>query len=146
MEGDKKKTEPVLGPGEFIVGQNLYRCGRMPARLQYHLHRKIFPIVVKLDQLAATAVKDKPPTMLDVAAAIAPDLQRLSMEDANFVLDTCLSVTSRQQSHEGVTSWQPVRRGTVDMFDDMTSADFVQIQINAIRENLGNFTVGSLLK
>jgi hypothetical protein len=136
-------VEPVFT--EFEVGGKKFRCGRLDARTQYHLNRKISPTIVRVEKHAASGPGGKV-TLFDVIEPIAEDLRAMAMEDANFILDTCLSVTQRSQDQSGTELWSPVVNGKQIMFADIDGADLVQIQVNVIKANLGNFTVGSLLK
>lgn len=132
---------------EIEVAGNAYRIGRLDAFRQFHLSRKIAPLMPKL--LPAFMELSKKPDLLgdmqsiaDAMAPFADALAEMTDEAAEYVVATCLSVVHRRQGN----SWAPVWNSQVKatMFDDMDMSTMVPIVVRVITENLGPFLQGLL--
>lgn len=133
----------------FEIDGRQYRAGRLSARQQFHVMRRLSPLV----EAVAPAVRDAFKT-LDVAkpdikaAAALIDIPQIvgglthmlgTIPDAEFdyVIDTCLSVIERQQQGGGWARILDPRTKRV-MFDDL---DELAVQTRMVWEVLsGNLT------
>lgn len=139
--------------GEFTVNGQNYRTSKLDAMRQFHLSRKIAPIIPTLIPVFAKLAKGEAeqndtPLSNDIeklAPLFEPFAQAIagmSDEMAEYVMGTCLSVVSRQQG----TTWSPAWsvQQQVAMFDDIDAGAMVQICAYVVRESLGPFLAGLL--
>lgn len=133
-----------------------YTIGRLNAVDQFHVSRKISPLVPKLMPLIAEVAKgdlDKAIEAIDnggngdltdlqpLADALSPFMEAFALmpeDDVNYIIYKCLSVAKRNGA--------VVCRNNTIMFDDMEMAQILPIVIATIRVNLGNFIQGLLMK
>lgn len=151
-----------MGPLEVSVGGHTYAVDKLNAYRQFHVARRLAPAVWALARSAGDVVKaaipEGVPVTFDnvlkglkgledgalmgaVVAAAGPMVDvfaHMSDADAQYVLDECLSVCSRQvENGEG---WQRVHvPGSGLMFNDVTMPEMLQLVVAAVRHNLGNF-------
>ena len=118
----------------ITIKEKTYRAGRMDARRQFHVVRRLAPIISGLTDLAA--LKSDPMAAL---GPIAEALAAMKDEDADYILNACLEVTERQQPAGG---WAKVMRQGSLMFEDLDMADMLRLAGVALVENLGGFFDG----
>ena len=113
------------------VGGNSYRIGRLDARKQFHVARRLAPILPALGGMKTG--KD----MMMSIAPVAEALSKMSEEDTDYVLDTCLAVCQRIQGNgQGAPL---MARGGGLMFQDIDMPQMIQLTIQVLRENLAGF-------
>jgi len=142
---------------EFEVGGVLYRAGKLDAFKQFHVARRLAPVLGGLAGLLDSAGTPpdpspeggqegetpaqaaKPPA--DALAALGPLAEAVAnMPDdhADFILKECLLVVSRQL--EGGTGWAPIMvRSTGKPLGEMDMATMLQLVFHVIRDNLAGF-------
>lgn len=151
---------------EFEQGADTYRIGKLNAFQQFHLSRKVAPIIptlipifLKLNasgvdvraQLAASVgSKDAAASPLsgdlgslaEAMTSFADGIANMPDESAEFILSTCLSVVQRRQG----TAWFPVWNAQQNtcMFDDLDLGVLIKLSIRVIKESLGPFLAGML--
>lgn len=129
-----------------------YKTGRLDGRTQYHLSRKLGPALLAYGQ-AINSLREKTKgdaeksedAMGDIASVFAPvadAFAALSEADADYVMGACLFVCEREQ--EGawakVAVKVPVESGYFRlMFQDISSAQMMQMMFAVIKENLESF-------
>jgi len=121
-----------------------YRIGKMPALAQFHVSRRLAPILAAMGITMSMLKgdKDKPPTFEDFAPILAPAteiLSRMSDADSNYVIFTCLQAVSREQ---GEGRFAPVSSGTNLMFDDIDMVAMIRLVVETLKENLWDFFEG----
>lgn len=122
---------------DFEIDGIKYRTGKMDAFDQFHVARKLAPVIGSIGNISALASGD--------ASAIIPltgAISSLPEEDCNIILQKCLSVVSRGTESPAGTSWAPVWSTSAKrlMFDDIDMIAMVQIAGRVIQDALGNFT------
>ena len=139
---------------ELEIGGNTYRINSMPAMTQFHVMRKLGPVLPGIVPVLAQAAATLPQgdsqeaggamATVDGVAAIAMAAQPLldglaSMADADaeYVINHCLSAVMRRDS--GGKSWSAVHRDGVTMFDDIDLMTSMQIVWAVLRENYTGF-------
>lgn len=138
---------------EFTVNGQSYRTAKIDAMRQFHLSRKIAPIIPALIPVFTKLSESKKeeaakPLSNDIAGMahlfepFAEAIAEMSDEVAEYVMGTCLSVVQRQQG----TTWAPIwnERQKVCMFDDIDAGVMVQLAAYVVRESLGPFLAGLL--
>lgn len=114
---------------EFQVGDHTYVAGKMNAKQQFHVARRILPVL-------AGAGKDG--DVMDKIRGAAYALSEASDADADYVIDHCLAVVKRKMENgKGYT--QIISAGRL-MFEDMTMLEMLQIAGEVLVFNLGNFS------
>ena len=139
---------------ELEISGNTYRINSMPAMTQFHVMRKLGPVLPGIVPVLAQAAATLPHgdsqeaggamTTVDGVAAIAMAAQPLldglaSMADADaeYVINHCLSAVMRRDA--GGKSWSAVHRDGVTMFDDIDLMTSMQIVWAVLRENYTSF-------
>lgn len=136
---------------EFQVGDKTYRSGKLSAMTQFHMVRRLAPLLGGIGA-AAAAVRGQIPAapadpaasplpsetflQADIIAMVADAVGKMSDQDTEYVINTCLSVCQRQQ--EG-NVWAPVTRSGRMMFEDIDMAQMLQITWRVLQENLSSF-------
>lgn len=140
---------------EFQIGDFTYRAYNMSARVQFHVARRIGPLLVQLlpvaPQLTAPTpigADGKPATndkLLFVATLIEPlseALAKLSDADCDYVLDECLSVVQRRQEQGNwVNVWN--RSAKASQFADIDLSTMLQIVVKVLASQLTPFTLSN---
>jgi hypothetical protein len=128
---------------EFTIGDKQYRSSKMNAFDQFHVARKVAPLITKMGERQGLVADSGLPEML---APLVDALAAMPEEDCNYVLYHCLAVVQRYQ---GGTLWAPVWSVSAKrlMFEDIDLGAMIQITIQVLSDNLGNFlnTPGSAL-
>ncbi|MGY2438557.1 phage tail assembly chaperone [Pseudomonas sp. SDO52101_S400] len=146
---------------EFELGADTFRIGKLNAFQQFHLSRKVAPMIptlipvfLKLRASAKTAPSDGAadsalvPLSGDLGALaemlqpFADGIAGMPDETAEFILSTCLGIVQRKQG----TSWFPVWNASqnVCMFDDLDLGVMLKLAVRVITESLGPFLRGML--
>jgi hypothetical protein len=121
---------------EFEINGQKYRSGKLNARQQFHVARRLAPVLGGL----ATASKGQTDNFATFLQPIADAIAGMSDADCDYVLDTCLASVQRQQ--QGST-WANIFVNKAQMFDDIDMGVMLQIASKVITENLGGFFQGS---
>ena len=139
---------------ELEIGGNAYRINSMPAMTQFHVMRKLGPVLPGIVPVLAQAAAALPQadgqedggtmTTVDGVAAIAmaarpllDGLAAMADADAEYVINHCLSAVMRRDP--GGKSWNAVSRDGVTMFDDIDLMTSMQIVWAVLRENYTSF-------
>lgn len=120
---------------DFEINDQQYRSGKLNARQQFHVARRLAPVLGGLAGAVQGGDKDFGKLLQPITEAIAG----ISDADSDYILDTCLSVVKRQQG----TAWAAVFVNGAQMFDDIDLGALLQIAAKVIQENLGGFFQGS---
>jgi hypothetical protein len=142
---------------EFEIGGRKYQSGKMPARTQFHVMRRMAPILPAMQASITVGIKIK--AAQDAGAPITDAMKEeaavsglefigaigtLSDEAANYILDNCLSVVEVQQT-EFSGKWSKLRGAGGLMFslDMMTELEIVK---EVVQDNYGPFFQGVLAR
>jgi len=139
---------------ELEIGGNTYRINSMPAMTQFHVMRKLGPVLPGIVPVLAQAAAALPQadgqedggamTTVDGVAAIAmaarpllDGLAAMADADAEYVINHCLSAVMRRDA--GGKSWSAVHRDGVTMFDDIDLMASMHLVWAVLRENYTGF-------
>lgn len=144
---------------EFDLGADTFRIGKLNAFQQFHLSRKVAPMIPTLIPVflklkgadkaaAAEGAADAAPLSSDLGALaelmqpFAEGIAAMPDETAEFILSTCLGAVQRKQG----TAWFPVWSASqnVCMFDDIDLGVMMKLSFRVITESLGPFLRGML--
>lgn len=145
---------------EIELNGQMYSIGRLSAKQQFHVSRRIAPVIppmipafLKLAEKLKD-VKDEDGEagvkallagdLADMGGALQPfadAIAALKDADADYVIDTCLTVVQRRQN----TGWARVMsQDKVLMFQEMDMAVILPLVVQVIVVNLGPFIQGLL--
>ncbi|WP_047236644.1 phage tail assembly chaperone [Chromobacterium subtsugae] len=135
---------------EFELNGAEYRAGKLDAMKQFHLSRRLAPVIPALIPLFSLAAKGGLDNLLSndtagVAAAAEPlarALAEMPDDHAEFVIATCMSAVRRRQGDQ----WSSVWLNGVCMFDDMELDTILPLVVRVLRDNLGGFMAGLVTK
>lgn len=134
---------------ETAVGGNEYRIGKLPPFKQFHIARRLAPILSAIGSAALSLPNDAAPAVKQAASdeddfaallkfvgPIASSLSQLSDDDTEYVLNTCLGAVQRKSGN----GWAKVLASNSKlMFEDIDLPTMTQLTIAVIKENLGSF-------
>ena len=124
---------------ELSLGQDLYQIGRLPALAQFHVTRRVAPILANMgvsviDSLRPTG-KLSEDDMVSVMGTAAEVVSKMTDTDVNYVIFTCLSVVRKKQE----SVWAAVVNGQQFMFQDMDMQLMMKLTVAVLKENLSGF-------
>lgn len=140
----------------ITIGEHEYSIGRLNALDQFHVSRKIAPIIPTLMPIISEVAKgDLSKTIESIelgdnnelgsleplAQALEPFMEafaKMPEDDVNYIIHKCLSVVKRGSSI--------VCRGQSIMFDDLDMGQILPLVVAVIRVSLSNFIQGLLMK
>jgi len=134
---------------EFRVGEHSYRSRKLNLRQQWHVFRRLGPVMGPIAHLLTMQPPDPNDTeaidrQMDAIMPFLNALARMPEEDVNYVLSTCLAVTQRAQGGNGAgpVAWADVWNAAAgrEMFEDIDFGVSAQIVWNVIQENLAGFS------
>jgi hypothetical protein len=139
----------------IAIGENEYLCGRMPTRVQFHVARRMLPVLKGLQPLFATMgrnlMSDGNGTMVpDVGAitifegiaALSDTLGMMTDSDANYIMDHALDAVQWKQGNR----WIPLRNNgslLLPAADDLATQ--LRLTWEVLGESLANFSIETLL-
>jgi len=132
---------------EFELNSQSYRIGKLDAMRQFHLSRRIAPIIptlipvfVKLSNEGS--LKSNLIGFADVLGPFAQGIADMSDEAGEYIIGACLSVTQRSNGQGWANVWSAQAKAC--MFDDMDLGTIMQIVMRVIQDSLGPFISGIL--
>lgn len=122
---------------EFTVGEKEYKSGKLSAFQQFHVARKLGPMLAKMAPSAQ--VNGEATSVLSLMAPMLDALSQASEADCDYVLQRCLSVVQR---HQGNNAWAPIWNDAAKrfQFEDIDMVTMLEIAVQVLMDNLGNFT------
>lgn len=139
---------------EVQIGDHYYRCLKMPTRIQFHVVKRLVPVLQGLaplftQSLTPTASGTYEPdvsgiNIFEALSALTNTIGLMSDADADYVLDAALSAVQWRQGER----WLPLKppQGGALL---LGAADNLDVQLRllweVLVESLGNFSLGTLL-
>lgn len=121
---------------EFELGGQSYRADRIDAITQFHIVRRLAPIMGKVAPLIKSGDGDS----MGVLEPLADAIRSLSDEDSNYVIFGLLkSVKKKDVNGFG---WSPVSDGSVLMDSYMSMPTMLQLAFHAFKANFSDFLAG----
>lgn len=124
---------------ELPVGEDLYQIGRLSALSQFHVTRRVAPILANMgvsviDSLRVSG-KLSDDDMVAVMGTAADVVSKMSDADVEYVIFTCLSVVRKKQENV----WAAVVNGKQFMFQTMDMQLMMRLTVAVLKENLSSF-------
>lgn len=118
------------------IGGQKYRIGRIDARKQFHVARRLAPLLAGM-----TGIPYKASGFAGFIGPLTDALSGMSDEDVDYVIDVCLGVCQRLQPNgQGAPV---IARGGGLMFEDIDMGQMVQLAVKVIQQNLSGFFPGA---
>ncbi len=135
---------------EFTIADHQYQAGKLSARRQFHVSRRLAPLMAPVIPAFVRAVKDgqslRDPEVLEMLVGpIAEGLSKMADADAEYVIDECLGVVRRYvpEHKHWAAIWNP--GAGLPMFDDLNDLALVlRIVMRVVQDSLGPFIQGFL--
>lgn len=133
---------------EFELNGQTYRMGKLNAFAQFHVSRRIAPIIPTLVPVFMKLSKDGSLTddlgsLAEVLGPFADGIAAMTDEASEYVIGNCLSVIQRQNGSLWAPVWNAQNR--VCMFDDIELITMIQLVVRVIQQSLGPFMAGLLM-
>lgn len=126
---------------ELEVGGKQYRIGKLDLMMQWHLSRRLAPLLasagISLAMLAAGSKKDL--SVSDFAPSLGPVANVLSMmtdAQSDYIMFNCLAVVHRRDGDR----WAPLTTGDRMMYQDLDLPATLRLVVEVLKHNLQNFT------
>lgn len=128
---------------EFSIGDKNFKLSKIDAFKQFHIVRRIAPILADLIPMATKFSKLTPEQMqqdqFESLAPIMNGISRLSDADADLVMLGLLSAVEIQQSSGG---WARIAVGQNMMFGDLDLNTMLNVAGRAFMYNMASFFAG----
>ena len=110
-----------------------YKTTPLDVFTQFHLARKLMPTLIALTK------SGEEEELGDIIEPVVMEICRMSDADANYILDSCLSVVFRKDSDV----WVKIKPSGTNIlqYHDIDLITMLQLSIRVIKENLGDFFV-----
>ncbi|HEY0725849.1 MAG TPA: hypothetical protein VGD41_18015 [Pyrinomonadaceae bacterium] len=138
-----------------IDGQ-LYRCGTLPTRTQFHVVKRLLPVIQGLAPLFQQAqqrlVTDEDGitrpdlsriSAIDAVAALSNTIGMMSDADGDFILDSALSCVRWEQNGRWIPLYGPSGSLTNGSADNLATQ--LRLLWEVLSESLANFSFATLL-
>lgn len=129
---------------DVTVGGQTYRVGRLDAMKQFHVARKLAPVITTLGGMSdvVRSLKGGEAAGGIELASLRPVMDALASmpeADCEFILGTCLAAVQRKS--DGGTGWTPIWNAGAKrlQFEDIGLTGMLEITAAVLRSNLGNF-------
>ncbi len=117
-----------------LDGQN-YRIGKLDARAQFHIMRRLAPVIGELAPALQGGKGGK--GGIEALPAIAGAIAKLTDADADYCIFGLLKVVSRKQPNG--LGWGPVATGELLMYDDIDMPQMLKLAWEALAFNMAGF-------
>lgn len=134
---------------QITVNNNVYTIGKLDALKQFHLMRRLAPVlatvgldIAKLKNLDSGlgGAGDAETNFLELLAPVVEVVGKMTDEDSNYIIFTCLSAVARQSPTGG---FSPVTTAQNQlMFQDIDMLTMLRLSAEVVRENLRGFFSG----
>lgn len=129
---------------EVTINGETYRIGKLTAFQQFHVSRKIAPLIPPLVPafMSLSEVDMAADKLIGTLAPLAGELAEMPDDKAEYVMGTTLSAVKRRQGE----SWAPIwsEQAKTLMFQDIDLGVAMQLVYRVIVDSLGPFIQGLL--
>ncbi len=131
---------------EITIATTAYRIGELSAMQQFHVTRRLAPILAatgiaaaQLREGVAIDLAQLGPAILGPAASV---MAAMSNEDLDYVIHTTLSVVKRVQVFDGKEAMSPVTNGQTLQFADIDMLAMIRLVVEVLKGHLAGFFAG----
>lgn len=125
-----------------------YSIGKLSAMQQFHVSRRIAPILPTLIpiflqmQKSGKGLGEDLGGLAEILQPFADGIAAMKDEDAEYVIGVCMAVVQRKQDHGWANVWSVSQK--LAMFQDIDLGVMLPLVVRVITENLGPFINGLL--
>ena len=117
-----------------------YRFGRLDAMKQFHVTRRLLPILAEMGMSAGMIAQlrgeETEKGIMGLMGPVMGIISKMADEDVEYIIRTCLSVVKRQQGE----AWAPVQAANGSMmFADVDMTVMIRLTIEVLKGNLEGF-------
>jgi len=129
---------------EVTVQGHVYRIGKLSAMEQFHVGRRIAPLVatygmtMDLDVIFGQKAIDVE-QLVGSLGPISHVLAAMNDETTDYIIATCLKAVQRREDGGQQAAWANVSNGAQIMYADIELLGMVRLVVAVLRENLGDF-------
>lgn len=125
---------------EVQIGEDLYQIGKLPAMTQFHVVRRIGPVLasmgVSITEMAASGKSLRADVdLLSIMGTVSEVVAHMSNDDVEYVIYACLGVVRRKQGER----FMAVMTGKNFQFQDIDMNKMLRLTVEVLKENLGGF-------
>ena len=131
---------------DIEVNKRNYRIGKLDALKQFHIARKLAPAlasigvtVAELEKVGKGMAGGSAESFLAALGPVSEVLSKMSEEDTNYILFTCLGVVSMDQ---GDNRYAPISKNNMLMFEDIDMLLMLKLTGEVVKFNLEGFFQG----
>ena len=126
------------------INKVTYRVGKLPALAQFHVSRRLGPVIatmgIELAQLK-DGMKLDFSDFIPLLGPITDVMAKMSDADVNYIIFTSLGVVSRQQDEAG-KKFAPITTNMSLLFEDIDMPVMLRLTVEVLRDNLQGFLPG----
>lgn len=126
------------------VKGEVYHIGKLAARTQFHVLRRIAPVLAGLvpvmnivGTMKQATKEEKAQVFGSMFQPLAQALANMNDEDLDYVINNCCMRVSRQQNDKSAPIMAP--NGSTFMFSDITMDVMLVLVVEVIKENMSGF-------
>lgn len=128
---------------ELTLGDRVYRIGKLNAMQQFHLVRRLGPVLVVAGVTLDMLRKGMKIDLGDIVAMAGPVMDIMSKmpdDEAEYLVFLCLGCCQIKQGNAFAPMMTP--DGKKLMFADIEMPEMLRVVIEVLKDNLGNFLKG----
>jgi hypothetical protein len=121
---------------DFTIGSRNYKVGKMDAMTQFHVVRRLAPILDSLRDVLSKADGFS----IDALSPIADVIAKMSDADSEYIIGSCMAVTTREEA--GGRGWANIWSLTAKrpMFDDIDMGTMLHVTFHVIMDSIAPFS------
>jgi hypothetical protein len=131
-------------PGQFEIGDKSFLPQKMPAKKQFHVARRLAPVLGALeglgplfnDKIGLEGADKDLETMFAFIKPFANVLAKMNDDDAEYIINQCLAACAIMENGKP----QRLRIDNRDMYENLNLKELVIIAVHTIKFNMADFT------
>lgn len=115
-----------------------YRIGRLPAMEQFHITRRLTPVLSHMRPLIQRAINKQELDQTEAISSILAGIGELKDEDANYIFAKTLGVIQREVGNSWAQVW-PKGASQSSYDNEFDMVDLVTLAFHSMRINMAGF-------
>lgn len=125
---------------EVQIGEDLYQIGKLAAMTQFHVVRRIGPVLASMGVSITEMAKEGKSLrddgdLLSIMGTVSDVVSKMADSDVEYVIYACLAVVRRRQGDR----FMAVMTGRNFQFQDIDMDKMLRLTVEVLKENLGGF-------
>jgi hypothetical protein len=122
---------------ELTIAGHEYRTGTLNAIQQFHIARRLAPIIAKLG-----AASGENATPLSAFDSLAEGISKLTDEDCDYVINLCMGTVRRKVGDTWLPAWNV--KVNQPQYADIELPALIQLTLAVVQDQLGGFMIDQL--